>query len=304
MVDWVTGCRRGNLLARLNRPSLMRAVRWSTMGRIWLVAALLVALPARGAPAGPERQPHFLAFGVLPLQSPTKLAGMFMPLVEGIQTALGQPVEFVTAPSFATFMKRVMARRYDFVYLNPLLLRRAEKAGYHAVAKVAREPFTGILVVRRDSPLHSLNPATLPKGLRIGFPDPNAYAATVMTTQYMKKLGIDVHREFSIKYFGSQNSAIMAVYAGLVDVAGTWWPSLRSMPPDVQKALRVIAETPPQPQMPIAVRSGMAPERVRKLTRYLTSLTHSASGRRILQHLGFKHGFAAADDSEYAKVGQ
>ena len=274
------------------------------MRKLSVIAALLVVLPVQGLYAAPDRQAHFLAFGVLPIQSPTKLAGMFMPLVEGIQKALGQPVEFVTAPSFATFMKRVMAGRYDFVYLNPLLLKRAEKAGYHAVAKVAREPFTGILVVRRDSPLHKLNPATLPKGLRIGFPDPNAYAATVMTTQYMKKLGIDVHRDFSVKYFGSQNSAIMAVYAGLVDVAGTWWPSLRSMPPRVRKGLRVIAETPPQPQMPIAVRSGMAPQRVRKLTRYLTSLTHSASGRRVLRHLGFKHGFAAANDSEYAKVGQ
>ncbi len=274
------------------------------MGRLWVVAALLVVMPVRGLHAAPDRQAHFLAFGVLPLQSPTKLAGMFMPLMEGIQKALGQPVEFVTAPSFATFMKRVMDRRYDFVYLNPLLFRRARKAGYHAIVKVAREPFTGILVVRRDSPLHSLNPATLPKGLRIGFPDPNAYAATVMTTQYMQKLGIDVHREFSIKYFGSQNSAIMAVYAGLVDVAGTWWPSLRSMPPRVQKALRVIAETPPQPQMPIAVRSGMAPERVRKLTRYLTSLTRSPAGRRILRHLGFKHGFAPASDREYAALSQ
>lgn len=276
---------------------------WQTAIRVLLISVLCVFLPARELYASVQRQ-HYLAFGVLPLQSPTKLAGMFMPLVEGIQQSLGQPVEFVTAPSFATFMRRVMAGRYDFVYLNPLLLKRASKAGYRAIVKVAREPFTGILVVRRDSPLHNLNPATLPRGLRIGFPDPNAYAATVMTTQYMEKLGIDVKREFSVKYFGSQNSAIMAVYAGLVDVAGTWWPSLRSMPARIRKGLRVIAETPPQPQMPIAVRNNMSPVRVRKLTRYLTSLTHTRSGRRILKHLGFAHGFAPTDNSEYAKVGQ
>jgi len=257
--------------------------------------------PSRGGSSGSPSQ-RFLTFGVLPIQSPTKLAGMFMPLSDGISHALGQPVEFVTAPSFGTFMKRVMHRRYDLIYLNPLLFTRARKAGYHAIVKVAREPFTGILVVRRDSHLHKLAPNSLPSGLSIGFPDPNAYAATVMTTHYMEKLGIDVKHTFDVRYFGSQNSAIMAVYAGLVNIAGTWWPSLRSMPKHVRDRLRVIAETPPQPQMPIAVRDDMPASKVQALRQYLTGLTGTAAGRRVLKRLGFSHGFTTTDDQEYAKV--
>ena len=101
--------------------------------------------------------------------------------------------------------------------------------------------------LRKDGRIKNLNPHDLPSGLRLGFPDPNAFAATVMTRQYMQHHGINVDRRFHIHYFGSQDSALMALYSGMVDIIGTWRPSLRSMPADVRKALRIIAETPPQP---------------------------------------------------------
>ncbi|QLQ03666.1 MAG: PhnD/SsuA/transferrin family substrate-binding protein [Thiobacillus sp.] len=44
---------------------------------------------------------------MLPLQSPNKLAVMFLPLAEALSERLGRPVQFVTAPSFSAFMTRV-----------------------------------------------------------------------------------------------------------------------------------------------------------------------------------------------------
>src|SRR3569832_2386878 len=194
------------------------------------VRGTLVALfmtfgtPSAGADQGVYR------LGVLPLQSPNKLAVMFLPLAEALSERLGRPVQFVTAPSFSAFMTRVSEKNYDILYLNPLLCSRALEHGYHVVAKVGGEPFTGILVVRRDSPLKELDPAQLPPRLRIGFPDPGAYAATVMTRRYLSRLGIDVDRRFQVKFFGSQDSALMALYSGLVDMAGTWGPARRAGP--------------------------------------------------------------------------
>lgn len=246
--------------------------------------------------------PAYYRFGVLPLQSPTKLAAMFMPLIEDLQQALGKPVQFVTAPSFSTYMRRVKRRDYDIIYLNPLTFTEARKAGYRAIVKVAQVPFTGILVVRKDGPIKTLNPADIPNGLRIGFPDPNAFAATVMTRQYMEKHGIDVDKKFHVHYFGSQDSALMALYSGLVDIIGTWRPSLRSMPASVRRKLRIIAETPPQPQMPIAVRGNMPQKAVQRITRQLLNLTHTVEGRTALRALGFKAGFVRANDAEYLEV--
>ena len=277
------------MYGKMTRPALCR-----------LMAAVLVLCIGGGAARGAER--HYYRFGVLPLQSPTMLAGMFLPLTDALEKSLHRPVQFVTAPSFAAFMRRVRRREYDIIYLNPLLYTRAHRWGYRVIVKVAGEPFTGILVVRRDSPIHRLDPRTLPKGLRIGFPDPNAYAATVMTRQYMRSLGISVDRDFKVQYFGSQDSALMAVYYGLVGMAGTWLPSLRSMPERVQRGLRVIAETPPQPQMPIAVRDDMPARDVEKIEYLLTHLTASTSGRAVLRHLGFRQGFVAASNREHDEV--
>ncbi|MEJ2344959.1 MAG: phosphate/phosphite/phosphonate ABC transporter substrate-binding protein [Gammaproteobacteria bacterium] len=268
----------------------------------WLMMLAAAVLLATTAGVGAQPLPGYYRFGVLPLQSPTKLAAMFMPLTEDLQQVVGRPVQFVTAPSFSQYMRRVKKREYDIIYLNPLLYTEARQAGYRAVAKVAQEPFTGILVVRKDGPVQKLDPKHLPDGLRIGFPDPNAFAATVMTRQYMESLGIDVERKFKIHYFGSQDSALMALYSGLVDITGTWRPSLRSMPADVRKELRIIAETPPQPQMPIAVRSDMPKKDVERITAQLLALTKTTQGRAVLKALGFQDGFVRATDAEYRGV--
>lgn len=250
----------------------------------------------------PQLLPNYLRFGILPLQSPTKLAAMFIPLTEYLQQALGTPVQFVTAPSFSRYMSRVKQRDYDIIYLNPLTYTEARKAGYRVIVKVAQEPFTGILVVRKDGPIKDLDPQHLAAGLRLGFPDPNAFAATVMTRQYMENQGFDVNRQFHVHYFGSQDSALMALYSGLVDIIGTWRPSLRSMPAAVRKDLHIIAETPPQPQMPIAVRENMSKQDIQRIKNCLLSLTHTAQGRKALDALGFKNGFVQANDAEYLGV--
>lgn len=266
------------------------------------VCAIAILLWVAGSARAAEVFPHYLRFGVLPLQSPTKLAAMFMPLTENLQRAVGMSVQFVTAPSFSRYMQRVKKREYDIIYLNPLTYVDARKAGYRVIVKVAQEPFTGILVVRKDGPIKSLRPRELRPGLRLGFPDPNAFAATVMTREYMEHEGINVNKLFHIHYFGSQDSALMALYSGLVDMIGTWRPSLRSMPEHVRKQLRIIAETPPQPQMPIAVSASMPVQTRQRIKACLLNLTHTPQGRKALAALGFKAGFIAADDAEYRGV--
>jgi phosphonate transport system substrate-binding protein len=94
----------------------------------------------------------------------------------------------------------------------------------------------------------------------------------------------------------------MALYSGLVDIIGTWRPSLRSMPADIRKDLHIIAETPPQPQMPIAVKANMPEKEIQRITHCLLTLTQTDKGRKALAALGFKNGFIQANDAEYLGV--
>jgi len=251
-----------------------------------------------------ENQKKHLRFGVLPLQSPTKLAGMFLPLSKYLGEKMERPVQFITSSNFTTFMQRIEQRQYDLIYLNPLQYRRSMQYGYKAIVKVALEPFTGILVVRKNSPITSLSATTLPPEIRIGFPAPDAFAATVMTRQYLETLGIDVDKQMHVQYFGSQDSALLALHSGLVDITGTWRPSLRSMPEKIQQDLKIIAETPAQPQMPIAVRDDLPKPDIEKLQQLLINLVTTTEGAIIIERLGFKRGFESATTAEYLEVGE
>lgn len=277
--------------------------KWLTRAAVLLILAAVGASSPSVVRAQPSHPPSY-RFGVLPLQSPNKLAAMFLPLAKVLEARLHRPVQFVTAPSFSIFMQRVAQREYDIVYLNPMLCAEAQKSGYHVVAKLAGEPFTGILVARRDSDITELAAPRLRPGLRLGFPDRDAFAATVMTRRHLETLGIQVDKDFKVKYFGSQDSVLMALYSGLVDIAGTWKPSLRSMPKDVQQALRIIAETSPQPQMPIAVRDDIPAVDAKTIAEVLVDLSSTPDGRRILRGMELPQGFVRADDSEYAEVGK
>ena len=66
----------------------------------------------------------------------------------------------------------------------------------------------------------------------------------------------------------------------------------------------MIAETPPQPQMPVAVRDDMPSAESRRLVSLLTHLDDSEAGRHALEALGFRQGFAQASDAEYLEIGR
>jgi phosphonate transport system substrate-binding protein len=74
------------------------------------------------------------------------------------------------------------------------------------------------------------------------------------------------------------------------------------MPANVRKDLRIIAETPPQPQMPIAVRNNMPKQEIQRIKHCLLTLTETTRGRKALAALGFKNGFVQANDAEYLGV--
>ncbi len=240
-----------------------------------------------------------LRFGVLPLQSPVALARLFIPLCAHLAKALHRPIVFATAPDFRRFMARAKRGRYDVVFLNPYLYRQLH--GYRAVARIKGVPFIGLLIARRGAAIGPLTPQIL-KGRSIAFPDPDAFAATLMVKEYLRARGVIVDTEMRPVYLRSQDSVILAVARGLVDLGGTWPWSLDQEPAAIRAEVRILARTPPGPEMPIAVRDSLSPATVRALQKALTGLTGSAAGRRILRRLRIPAGFAIATPSDYAKV--
>lgn len=247
------------------------------------------------------RNDDVIRFGVLPLQSPTKLARMFMPLLDYLKDKTGKEIAFITAPDFTRFMQRYESGYYDIVYSNPYQYVRARnKQGYRVFARVAGEPFTGLFIVKRGGSIREINSESL-KGKTIAFVHPYACASALMSTAYLIEKGVDPSRDMSIKYVGSQDSVILSVKNGMVDIGVTWRPSLRLME-SLKNDIEVIAETFPQPQMPISVHPRVSTETELTIRNLLITLGDSEEGRGILNALELPMGFAEASDEEYEDV--
>lgn len=258
-----------------------------------------VILGLLGGPVGAAAGLRPLRFGVLPLQSPVALARLFIPLCAHLAKALHRPIVFATAPDFQRFMARAKKGRYDVLFLNPYLYRQLH--GYRAVARIKGVPFIGLLITRQGRHIGPLTPRSL-AGRSIAFPDPDAFAATLMVKEYLRARGVIVDTEMRPVYLRSQDSVILAVARGLVDLGGTWPWSLDQEPPAIRAQVRIVARTAPGPEMPIAVRDTMAPATVKALQNALIGLTGSVAGRAILRRMHIPAGFAIASPREYANI--
>ncbi len=258
-----------------------------------------MALGLLWGPVGACAATQPLRFGVLPLQSPVALARLFIPLCARLAQALHRPIVFATAPDFRRFMARAKRGRYDIVFLNPYLYRQLH--GYRAVARIKGVPFIGLLIARKGVHIGPLTPRNL-AGRSIAFPDPEAFAATLMVKELLHAHGLIVDTEMRPVYLRSQDSVILAVSRGFVDLGGTWPWSLDQEPAAIRARIRILARTPPGPEMPIAVRDTMAPATVRALQKALIGLTGSPAGRAILRRMHIPDGFAIASPRDYAHI--
>lgn len=273
--------------------------------RTWIGFILLVCLGATplGAAAGDPHHalevPEHYRLGVIPWQSPSKLAGMFLPLADVLERGLAHPVQFVTAPGYRQFVERVKARDYHLVYLNPLLYPQAREAGYRVVARLAGDGMNGILVARQDRAMPSFDQSVRERRLRLALPSEEAYSARVLR-EHLGTMGLSLD-DFDVEYFGSQDSALLAVHSGRADISGTCLPSLRSMPEAVRSQLQIVEQTPPQAAMLLAVRDDVPEAVSAALVEILVELHNHGAGQQVLNALGFYEGFAVASEADIAQ---
>ncbi|MBI5683054.1 MAG: phosphate/phosphite/phosphonate ABC transporter substrate-binding protein [Deltaproteobacteria bacterium] len=242
-----------------------------------------------------------IILGVVPFQSPSKTAEMFIPLADYLTRKTGIQIDFAVAKDFKIYQERMERGEYDITFSNPFQYIVANsKAGYTAFAKVAEEPFTGIILVRRDSEIKKVENL---KGKTIAFAYPTAWAAAVQTRKWLeKKYNIDYYRDMKPLFVTSHDSAILTVYTRMADAAGAIPHEFQTMDEHIKNDLIIIGETPPHPQMPFAYHPRVSQSAVLKIKNALMALDKSTTeGKKVLEALG-RNGFESADDRDYDVV--
>lgn len=251
----------------------------------------------------PPAQKTVYRFGIHPLHNPTRLHEIFGPLMAYLDRRIPEAHFRVEASrNYAAYDKKLFSGEFHFSLPNPYQTVVSLDKGYRVFGKMADdENFRGIILVRKDSGIHSIGDL---KGLAISYPAPTALAATMLPQYYLHSHGLDVMKDVDNRYVGSQESAIMNVFLGHTAAGATWpppWRALVKERPELAEQLEIKWRTDPLPNNGLVVREDIPQALMDKVAELLFTLHTHEEGRRMLERMELSR-FEPASDASYDPV--
>jgi len=251
----------------------------------------------------PGDSENIIRFAIYPLFNPVKMNTLYQPLISYLDEKLNDKrVILESSRDYSAYEEKIRSGKPDILLLNAWQTLIAMKNGYEVIV-TAGDPkdSRGIFIARKDSLIKK--PADL-KGKVVTYPSMTAFAACIMPQTFLYRQGIDVNRDITNKYVGSQESSIMHVYIGESAAGVTWPPPWRAFQKDHPKeaaALKVVWETPSFINNSVMVRKDL-PAALKKRVKYLLVHLHETNkGRDILSSMETAY-FPVANNRTYDAV--
>ena len=236
------------------------------------------------------------SFAVVPQQSAKRLAKLWSPVLHYLSEKTGVKLQFKTAKNIPEFEKRLAKGEYDFAYMNPYHFTVFNRSpGYNAVAVRQNQPIRGIIVVRKDNPIQSLNELS---GKTLAFPSPAAFAASVLPRAHLSRSNIP----FSSQYVSSHDSVYLNVAKGLFPAGGGVKRTFNNTNPEVKKQLRILWTTEAYTPHAIAAHPRINGKILTKIQNALVAMEKDPQGKSLLSTLKIKHGLIKATNSDWDDV--
>jgi len=254
------------------------------MRKFVLVLASLFAIQAQA-----------LTVGVVPQQSATVLAKNWSPILAYLSEKTGIELQFSTASDIPTFERRVLDGEYDIAYMNPYHFTFFnEHRGFTAMVRRGDASLQGILVVRKDSEIESIEQLD---GQRVAFPSPAAFAASVLPRAEIASKGVTIEPI----YVKSHDSVYLNVSKGFFPAGGGIGRTLNATKQAVRDDLRILWKTQPYTPHAIAAHPRVSDEEREKLTQALVEMSNSDEGKALLDALKISR-WQASIDSDWDDV--
>lgn len=252
---------------------------------------------------GTENKKVRYIFGVHPLHNPQRLNEVFGPLMVYLSENIsGSQFVLEASRNYASYDKKLYAKRFHFSLPNPFQTMNAIDKGYNVFAKMGDDKnFRGIILVRKDSNIKKVSDL---KGKAVSYPAPTALAATMMPQAYLQKNGVSVLYDLDNRYVGSQESSIMNVFLGQTSAASTWpppWNALRKERPELDEQLEIKWETKPLLNNGLVVLPTVKNEIVEQVKSLLINLHKTKKGKNILKRMELSK-FELANNETYQPV--
>jgi phosphonate transport system substrate-binding protein len=230
-------------------------------------------------------------FGVVPQQSATRLAQIWLPFLASLEQETGYKFKFATAKDIPTFEACLSDKAYDFAYMNPYHYTVVhETAGYEAFAHQADKKLKGILVTRTDNAVSELKDLD---GTTLAFPSPAAFGASVVPRAELSARDVS----FEASYVKSHDSVYRAVALGVFPAGGGVLRTFGNLPEDLKSQLRIFYQTDGYTPHAFAASPALPADVRQKVAAALTGLSDAA----VLKPLGMS-GFVPADNATWDDV--
>jgi phosphonate transport system substrate-binding protein len=259
-----------------------------------LLACLLLATNyTQAACLGEQNNTKVYSFDVVPQLTAAKIYTTWSPLLQRLGQEAGLCFELRVSATIPEFEQKLLKGEPEFVFLNPYHAVLAnQKKKYQPLLADSADLLTGILVVRADSPIKSLDEL---KGKNISFPAPNAFAASLLIRAELAKKKIDINPVFVKTHSNVYRSVIGrdAIAGGGVN------NTLDNEAPEVRQQLRVLYETPAYTPHPVATHPSV-PAAVRdRFLKAMLKLTQDEEGRKLLDGINLSQPQAVTYAKHY-----
>lgn len=269
---------------------LHRRIRRTLAGTVCAVGLIAAnGLSAQTASAKTDT----LVFGVVPQQSASRLAQVWVPFLRHVSKKAGVAIAFATAKDIPTFEACLERSTYDLAYMNPYHYTEFHDApGYVAFARQSGKQLKGLVVARKDSDVTTLHDLA---GQTVAFPSPAAFGASVIPRAEMRSAGIAIQP----RYVKSHDSVYRAVAAGLMPAGGGVGRTFSNIGKAIRDQLKVIYETKEYTPHAFAAHPRVPRQIVEAVRTAMTGIKQSNPA--LLKPLGMK-GFEPAEDKDWNDV--
>lgn len=215
---------------------------------------------------------------IVPQASPAGTYRQWTPFATRLSLLTGEQLQIRVYRTFDEFEADIVGGRVDFAYMNPyhLVISRKEQ-GYVPLLRDGSRQLSGVLVVRRDSPVKSTQDLN---GQDIGFPDPDAFAASL----YIRALLQEKEKiRFQPRYFMTHSNVYRHVILGTVAGGGGVNVTLERERPEARNELRVLYETPAISPHPLCAHPRIPADLQQRVIQAVLGMTEDEDGRAALK---------------------
>jgi phosphonate transport system substrate-binding protein len=258
--------------------------------RTVLLLGLFAALLPAPAPAVEDEY----VLSIVPQNAPTVAHRDWKPLADRLARDIRIKIRVQVFRTFDEFETSLANGHAELAYMNPyhqIIARKSQ--GYIPLVRDSGQNLSGVLVVAASSPIRSVHEL---QGKTIGFPDPNAFAASL----YLRALLQEREKiDFTPRYLTSHGNVYRHVIVGTVAAGGGVNRTLARERPETRAALRVLYETPATASHPLSAHPRV-PAAVREsIVLALLALADHEEGRALLKAVQFDKPVRADFERDY-----